>query len=882
MLLTLPLTKQLRRRATRFFTAILTATCLLNSTNAQDSTATPETAAPASAKPLSLPGVLPGGDILLPNGWKIGAVGTQINVGDFPVNMLLAPDKRYMAVLHSGYGEHEIILVDLQSNKIRSRVSMPQVFYGMTFSHDGTKLLCSGAEFEVVHQYDYADGLLSNAKQIRIAPVSQTFVPCGITPIPESASYLTCGVLSHKLARFDPNQADKVEMLDMPADSYPYTSVIDAERQLAYVSLWGASSVALIDLKSWKQVGTLPTRSHPCEMQLLHDNKFLLVACANDNTVIVYDTQNNKQVEVIQTALYSRAKNGSTPSSIAVTADQKVLFAANAGNNNVAVFNIEELGKSRSLGFIPAGWYPTSVRVTPDGASIFIANGKGLTSRPNPQGPQPGKELPRNLRQYIGGLMQGTISVVPAPSPKTMADWTRQAMEQSPLQADSVVNNKGREADNPIPAKVGDASPIKHCFYIIKENRTYDQVFGDMPQGNGDPNLCLFPRNVTPNHHALVEQFVLLDNFYVESEVSADGHEWTMAAYATDFVEKSWPMSYRGGGKDKFVYPAEGALKIAEPSSGYLWDACKRAGVDYFSFGEFIINGPTVDSPSYTKIEALQGHFDPQFRGYDLNYPDVKRAERFITRFKQFEAENNLPGLVILRLGNDHTSGTRPGKPTPRAMVADNDLALGMVVEAISKSKYWKESAIFVVEDDAQNGADHVDAHRTVGLAISPYIKRGSVDSTLYSTSSMLRTMELILGVEPMTQFDAAARPMYDSFSGKLDETPYTTVPAQIDLNEVNSPNAFGAAESLQMDFSKEDAADDLILGDIVWRSVKGANSPMPAPVRAAFVFGGAGEEEEEEEEEEGEDDDRDDEDQDRDDEKDVDEDDIKKAAPSK
>jgi hypothetical protein len=445
-----------------------------------------------------------------------------------------------------------------------------------------------------------------------------------------------------------------------------------------------------------------------------------------------------------------------------------------------------------------------------------------------------------------------------------MAKWTRQAMDLSPLQADSKVNTAGREADNPIPAKVGDPSPLKHCFYIIKENRTYDQVFGDLPQGNGDPNLCIFPEKVTPNIHALATQYVLLDNFYVESEVSADGHEWTMAAYATDFVEKSWPMSYRGGGKDKFTYPAEGKLKIAEPSSGYLWDACKRAGVSYFSFGEFISNGATIDSPAFTKIEALQGHFDPQFRGYDLDYPDVKRAERFITRFKQFEAENNLPGLVILRLGNDHTSGTRPGKPTPTAMVADNDLALGMVVEAISKSKYWKESAIFVIEDDAQNGSDHVDAHRTTALAISPYIRRGSVDSTLYSTSSMLRTMELILGVEPMTQFDAAATPMYASFSGKLDETPYTAIPAKVDLNEVNKPDAFGAAQSMKMDFSKEDAADDLILGDIVWRSVRGADSPMPAPVRAAFVFTRGEEEEEEEEHDAAEKDEDDDEEEER------------------
>ena len=276
-MLTLP-SFALRKRTQSLLTSILTASCLLNPAFAQDATTPPQENPTTSAKPLSLPGVLPDGDILLPNGWKVGAVGTQVNVGDFPVNMLLAPDKRHLAVLHSGYGEHEIILIDLQTNKIRSRVSMPQVFYGMTFSHDGTKLLCSGAEFEVIHQYDYSDGLLSNAKQIRIAPVAQTFVPCGITPIPDTSSYLTCGVLGHKIARFDTNQAENTELLDMPANSYPYASVIDTQRQLAYVSLWGGSAVAIIDLKNWKQIGTLPTRSHPCEMQLLHNNKFLLVA----------------------------------------------------------------------------------------------------------------------------------------------------------------------------------------------------------------------------------------------------------------------------------------------------------------------------------------------------------------------------------------------------------------------------------------------------------------------------------------------------------------------------------------------------------------------------------------------------------------------------
>jgi hypothetical protein len=431
-----------------------------------------------------------------------------------------------------------------------------------------------------------------------------------------------------------------------------------------------------------------------------------------------------------------------------------------------------------------------------------------------------------------------------------MAVHTRQAFANSPLQDKSAVRTQTRTEGNPVPAKVGDPSPIKHCFYIVKENRTYDQVFGDMPEGNGDPNLCLFPESVTPNHHRLARDFVLLDNCYVESEVSADGHEWSMAAYATDYVERSWPLSYRKG-LDKFGYPSEGKRQIAFPSSGYIWDACKKAGVDYFSFGEFVDNAVVPGEPATTKVEALKGHFDPLYRSYDLNYRDVRRADRFIERLNQFEREDNLPGLVIMRLPNDHTSGTKVGAPTPTAMVADNDLALGMVVDAISRSKYWKESAIFVVEDDAQNGADHVDAHRSVALVISPYSRRMGVDSELYSTASILRTMELILGIEPMTQFDAAATPMYGCFQATVDLAPYDLQPAQVDVNEVNQPTAWGADLSEQLDLSQEDAADDLLFGDIVWRSVKGADHSMPAPVRAAFVFQHLEEEEDEEEEEE-------------------------------
>jgi phospholipase C len=394
------------------------------------------------------------------------------------------------------------------------------------------------------------------------------------------------------------------------------------------------------------------------------------------------------------------------------------------------------------------------------------------------------------------------------------------------------------EADNPIPRKVGDASPIKHALYIVKENRTYDQILGDIKEGNGEPELCLFPESVTPNHHKIAREFVLLDNFYVDGEVSADGHEWTMAAYASDFVEKIWPLSYRGG--KIFGYPSEGNYSSLEkPSGGYLWDKCAEAKVSYRTYGEWVNNGrKNADGTfedSKPAVKELEGRYDPKFRGYDLDYPDVKRAERFIEELKRFEAAGEMPQMQVLRLPNDHTAGSKLGSPTVTAMVADNDLALGMVVEAMSNSKFWKDTVIFVIEDDTQNGPDHVDAHRCPALVISPYTKRKFVDSTLYSTTSMLKTMELILGLQHMSQFDAAARPMYHSFTAKPDLTAYKHEVPKVNMNEVNKPGGFGAEWMDKQNLAKEDTLDDLIFNEIIWKAVRGTQSKVPPPVRAAF-----------------------------------------------
>jgi 6-phosphogluconolactonase (cycloisomerase 2 family) len=793
-----------------------------------------------------LPGVQPAGEVLLPNQWSLRPAGKQLALGDFPVTIAVHPDGTYLAVLHAGYGPHEVAIIALNAGKerITCRVPIEQAFTGLVWAPDGRTLFASGGEFEIVHTFAFDEGLLGKGKKIRVSPEKEKFIVGGLALDAAGKNLFVAGTWGHRVRIVPLNDPEKQRTIELPRDSYPYTSLPSKDGKRLFISLWAASGVAEVDLEHGKIMATWKTDLHPTEMTLSPDGKTLFVACANSTKVNVLDSTSGKELETIHCALYPAAPSGNTPSSLCLTPDGQMLFVVNSDANNLSVFNVTERGKAKPLGFIPVGWYPTSVRYNPNDKRIYVANGKGLSSRPNPQGPGPYRRPHLTpLYQYIGGLMRGTLSIIPMPTPTEMAVYSKQAYACSPLKRDNSPREDGWVPGNPIPRKLGEKSPIKHCIYIIKENRTYDQVFGDMPEGNGDPNLCLFPEKITPNHHRLARQFVLLDNFYVEGEVSADGHEWTMGAYATDFVEKVWPLSYRGSptGKMSF-YPSEGAFDyVARPAGGYIWDRAREAGVSYRSYGEWIANGKKnadgTFEDSKATVKALEGRFDPKFRGYDLDYPDVKRAERFIEELQRFEKEGTYPQLTILRLPNDHTSGTRVGKPTPTAMVADNDLALGMVVEAVSQSKFWKETAIFVIEDDAQNGPDHVDAHRTVALVISPYTKRRQVDSMMYSTSSMLRTMELILGLKPMSQFDAAARPMYNSFTAKPDFTPYKHVKPDTDMNAVNKKDAWGAALSATFDLDKEDAADDLLFNEVIWRSVKGPNSPMPAPVRAGFFY---------------------------------------------
>ena len=829
-----------------------------------------------------LPGLQKDGFMQLPNQWKLNPAGTHVEVGDLPTNIQLHPTGQFAAVLHCGYKEHEVHILDLnaKNRKIVCRVTVDQAFYGLTWSADGKQIYASGGEFDVVHIWDFDKGLLHNHRTLDVGgvPNVKKAVPSGIALDATGKDLFACALWADAVVRVpldnpgnkviiplafvepktekpvgDPpsppdgrKEDPKPKVADEDAgvtpaknNGYPYACLPEPGGKRLFVSLWAKGGVAVVDLETNKVTAVWKTASHPTEMLLDPKRNALYVACANSTQITVLDPANGQPLQTINAALYPQAPAGNTPSSLAMTPDGEMLFVVNSDANNLAVFNIADPKAAKSLGFIPTGWYPTSVRYNKLDRTLYVANGKGNAAKANPSGPNPylGSS---NTSEYIGELFKGSISAIPLPTPVAMAKHSKIAYQCSPLNKDNAPKIDEVAADNPIPKKVGDPSPIKHVIYVIKENRTYDQVFGDVKEGNGSPEICLFPEAITPNHHKLAKEFVLLDNTYVDGEVSADGHEWTMGAYATDFVEKLWPLSYRGSPGKTFGYPSEGAIDLAaRPAGGYLWDRAAEAKVTYRSYGEWIANGAKNKDGSFedskASVKALEGHFDPKFRGYDLDYKDVDRAKRFLSELKRFEKEGEMPQLQILRLPNDHTSGTRIGKPTPTAQVADNDLALGMVIEGLSESKFWKDTAVFVIEDDAQNGPDHVDAHRVVALVISPYTKREHVDSTMYSTASMLRTMELILGLKPMSQFDAAARPMYNSFTAKPDVTKYKAVMPKTDLDAVNKPGVFGAALSEKFDLAKEDQADDLLFNEVIWKSVKGATSRMPAPVRSGF-----------------------------------------------
>jgi YVTN family beta-propeller protein len=781
----------------------------------------------------TIPGSSKSGKVLLPNGWSLSPAGRSLPLGDLPLNIQISASQKLMAVTNNGQSKQSIQVIDPQSEKILHDQPIKKAWYGLKFSADEKKLYASGANDNIILIYPIIKKMLGKADTIVLGkawPIEK-IGPTGIEVDDAGKRLYAVTKENNSLYIFDLRTNKLVNKVNLGSEAYD--CLLSPDKTKLYISLWGADKLAIYDIKAQKITSEILTENHPNEIIQNRTGKYLFVANASDNSVSVIDAKARKVIEVISTALYPTRLSGSTTNGLALSEDEKTLYVANADNNCLAVFNVSNPGKSSSKGFIPTGWYPTNVRVA--GKKIFVSNGKGFTSMANPDGPQPFKKTDdsgvhvgisaQKEVQYIGGLFKGTLSIIDQPTDQQLKMYSKQVYANTPYNKQTEVISKGL-ANNPVPNVQGGKSPIKYVFYVIKENRTYDQVFGDIKEGNGDPNLCLFPEKVTPNHHALAKEFVLLDNFYVDSEVSADGHNWSMAAYATDYTEKTWPTSYgsRGG-----TYDYEGSRQIAYPRDGYIWDYAKRAGISYRSYGAFV----TKDGPT---TKSLVGHTATNYPSYNLDIKDIDRITAFKSDFDSLLAMNAVAQFNTIRLGNDHTSGQRIGKLTPTAQVADNDLALGLLVEHISNSSIWKESAIFVLEDDAQNGPDHVDAHRSPAFVISPYIKRNSVNSSMYSTSGMLRTIELILGLPPMSQYDAAAVPFSDCFTPIPDFKPYRVRAANVDLEQRNVAWNKSAQRSQEWNFAKEDAAPDLDLNEVVWKSVKGEDSIMPAPRRSAFV----------------------------------------------
>ena len=768
--------------------------------------------------------------VSLMNGWKLTPVGKLLPLGDLPLNMAVSPSKRLLAITNNGQSDQSIQLIDPEKMQLLDSVVIAKSWLGLTFSKDGKYVYASGGNDNWIVRFQVKNSKLIPSDTLVIGkPWPEKISIAGIAVDDEKQLLYTVTKENNSLYVYD--LKEKKVKSQFPLGGEGYTCLLSNDNKTLFITCWGCDKVNLFDTQKQQMEGSIPVGDNPNDMCLSRNDKYLFVANANDNSVSVISLEQKRVIETLNSALYPNSPAGSTTNSLALNDDEKTLYIANADNNCLAVFDVSHPGKSFSKGFIPTGWYPTCVRVIKN--NIFVANGKGITSKANPNGPSPvskkvesahHSEVIKGKVQYIAGLFRGTLQAISNPDEKQQAIYSQVVYNNTPYKKENEMISKGEEG-NPVPSRVGESSPIKHVFYIIKENRTYDQVLGDIPEGNGDPSLVLFGKNVTPNLHALAKQFVLLDNFYVDGEVSADGHNWTMGAYATDYLEKNWPTSYGGRGGS---YPAEGEREIANNKDGFLWDFCKKYGVSYRSYGEFI-------SGQKPNIPVLKDHFCPYYVGWDLSIRDTVRFQWWKRDFEELLASGQVPQFNSLRFGNDHTEGLRIGRPSPLAHAADNDLAVGLFIEYLSHSPIWNESLVIIVEDDAQNGPDHVDAHRSTAYIAGGFVKQGFVDHTMYSTSSALRTIELILGLPPMSQYDAAAEPLWRCFNKTANHPPFKSTPNTIDLNLKNTAENTFSRLSNTFNFEQEDRIPDALFNEVIWAAIHGPNSSCPAPVHAAF-----------------------------------------------
>ncbi|MED1204388.1 bifunctional YncE family protein/alkaline phosphatase family protein [Heyndrickxia acidicola] len=742
---------------------------------------------------------------ITPHNTALTPAGQQIKLGDFPMGGALSPDGRYFVVSNDGQGTQSLQVVDTKTNKIvhTAEYTSPESLYlGVAFSPDGKTLYASAGGNNKIRQYRFSGGHLFEKSPIMLTDTKNSnFYPAGISVSPDGTSLYVANNLDNSVSKVDIATGKIAQTVSVGKN--PYSAFLTKDGKNLYVTNWGESSVTVLDPATLQVKKTITTGLHPnaiAENPLTGD---IYVTNTDDDSVSIINGQSQNVVQTLNLKPFQQKETGSQPDALTVSKDGKTLYVANAGNNDVAVVDLSAK-KAKVKGLIPTAWYPTGVYQNHN--KLMVTNAKGLGAGPNDQG------------QYIGSMIEGTLSVINTPDSRQLTRYTKQ------VQQNMDENEKAsKSGNNPIPFTPSGKSPIKHVIYIIKENRTYDQVFGDLGKGNGDPSLTGFGKNVTPNLHKLANQFVTLDNFYANAEISAQGHNWATGAIANDYVEKNWMANYSGRNRG---YDFEGDNQSAYPKAGFLWDDAQRSGVSFRDYGEFTNFDPTKKQWVATD-PSIGDRFDPNFAGWNLDLSDLGRQSEWEKEFNDFVKNDNLPQMEIVRFGNDHTYGTKVGALTPESMVAQNDEAVGRLVDAVSHSKYWKDTAIFITEDDAQNGWDHVDAHRTESLVISPYTQTGKVDSTFYDTTSMIRSMELILGMKPMSQFDASAVPMFNSFTNKSDFTVYNHEEPKISLTQKNGVNTPGAQISNKLDFSRADHANETQLNKVLWeKTMKGKKMP--------------------------------------------------------
>jgi YVTN family beta-propeller protein len=787
------------------------------------------------------------GTSVTPYGWTVTPAGRQVTLGDKPFGTTRSPDGKTILVSNDGQYKQSLMVVDAATGTVRQTVSYASpeaLFVGVAYSPDGKHVYASAGGNNKLRVYDVqADGTLMEGAPIPLpmtnpAGVQVNHFPAGVTVSADGRTVWAANSLSNSVSIID--VATRTVRI-APVGANPYAVALSPDGRSAYVSNWGEASVSVLDAATGAAKGLVKVGEHPSALLINARRGELYAADTDSDQLSVISLASNTVTRAVDLAPYRNAPVGSNPNALALAPDGATLYVANAGADDVDVVRLAKTTAEGSpardviTGRIPTGWYPTGVEVSPDGKSLYVANAKGLGAGPNLNGPSPYTDAQRRpsdtfAAQYVGSMIKGTLSIIATPDPDTLEHDTAQVARNNHFPDAEATQAAGVQAtDSVVPRRPGETSPIKHVIYVVKENRTYDQVLGSLGKGNGDPALNLFDDSSAPNIRSLARQFVTLDNFYAAAEVSADGWNWSTAATANTYTQKTWEANYSDNGGRNHPYEYEGGTYATAPgktpNSSYLWDSLDNAGVSYRNFGFWRFGAGPV-APTAPNLAA---HTDLTYPGYDLRVSDQTRMDAYTKAFHDFEATGSMPTMQFVRLPQDHTRGTTPGAATPKAMVADNDLAVGRLVDLVSHSKFWKDTAIFIVEDDAQAGPDHVDAHRTEALVISPYTQHHAVDSTFYSTVSMLRTMELFAGVQPLTQFDAAAIPMLNAFRGEPDQQPYTAkVPTQ-SLTETNSTSAPMAAQSAQMDFSDADRANDQQLNQAIWQSVKGAGSRMPA-----------------------------------------------------